>query len=184
MKKSFVFSGSGGQGIMSAGITLAQAAIDINKHATYLPEYGPEQRGGSAKCTVVISDEPIISPLPKKCDNLIVMNEQAFAKYEEDLVDGGLLLANSCRISNANEHENAIIISEPVDDLALEVGNAKAANIILIGILIGATAVVTRDALVQSLEQKFKEKKPEILEMNLKALDLGIKIGENAIKGV
>ena len=181
MKKSFVFSGSGGQGIMSAGITLAQAAIDIGKHATYLPEYGPEQRGGSAKCTVVISDDPIVSPLPKKCDNLIVMNEQAYAKYEEDLVEGGLLLANSCRITNADDHENAIIISEPVDDLALEVGNSKAANIILIGILIGATEIVTREALVLSLEEKFKAKKPGILEMNLRALDLGIEIGKKAV---
>ena len=181
MKKSFVFSGSGGQGIMSAGITLAQAAIDIGKHATYLPEYGPEQRGGSAKCTVVISDEPIVSPLPKKCDNLIVMNEQAYAKYEEDLVEGGLLLANSCRITNAGDHENAIIISEPVDDLAIEVGNSKAANIILIGILIGATEIVTREALVLSLEEKFKAKKPGILEMNLRALDLGIEIGKKAV---
>ena len=73
MKQSFVFSGSGGQGIMSAGIMLAQTAIDENKHATYLPEYGPEQRGGSAKCTVIISDGEIISPLIKKCDNLICM---------------------------------------------------------------------------------------------------------------
>ena len=180
MKKSFVFSGSGGQGIMSAGITLAQAAIDMGKHATYLPEYGPEQRGGSAKCTVVISDEPIISPLPKKCDNLIAMTEQAFAKFGEDLVEGGVLIANSCRINNADEQEDAIIISEPVDDLALEVGNAKAANIILIGILIGATEIVSREALVLSLEQKFKEKKPGILEMNLRALDLGIEIGKKA----
>ena len=149
MKKSFVFSGSGGQGIMSAGITLAQAAIDMGKHATYLPEYGPEQRGGSAKCTVVISDEPIISPLPKMCDNLVAMTEQAYAKFSDDLVDGGVLLANSCRIKNADEKENAVVISEPVDDLALEVGNSKAANIILIGVLIGATGIVRREGLVE-----------------------------------
>ena len=75
MKTSFVFSGSGGQGIMSAGITLAHTAIDMGKHATFLPEYGPEQRGGSAKCTVVVDDDPIVSPLPRVCDNLILLNE-------------------------------------------------------------------------------------------------------------
>ncbi len=178
MKLSFVFSGSGGQGIMSAGITLAQAAIDMGKHATYLPEYGPEQRGGSAKCTVVISDEPIISPLPKLCDNLIVMNEQAYAKYGEDVKEGGILLANACRIAEPEAPEGVTVISAAVDDLAIEVGNAKTANIILIGILIGATDVVSEDAFRLSLEEKFKEKKPEILEMNLRALAKGLEIGK------
>ena len=178
MKQSFVFSGSGGQGIMSAGITLAQAAIDMGKHATYLPEYGPEQRGGSAKCTVVISDEAIISPLPKCCDNLIVMNEQAFAKYVEDVKEGGILLANACRITDPEIEQEVTLISAPVDDLALEVGNAKTANIILIGILIGATGIVSEEAFKLSLEEKFKAKKPEILEMNLKALAKGLEIGK------
>ena len=178
MKQSFVFSGSGGQGIMSAGITLAQAAIDMGKHATYLPEYGPEQRGGSAKCTVVISDEPIISPLPKFCDNLIVMNELAFAKYGEDVKEGGILLSNACRIADPGEPANVTVISAPVDDLALEVGNPKTANIILIGILIGATDIVSEDAFRLSLEEKFKAKKPEILEMNLGALAKGLEIGK------
>ena len=178
MKLSFVFSGSGGQGIMSAGLTLAQAAIDMGKHATYLPEYGPEQRGGSAKCTVVISDEPIISPLPKFCDNLIVMNEQAYAKFGEDVKPGGILLANACRITETNAPEGVTVISAPVDDLALEVGNAKTANIILIGILIGATEVVSEEAFKESLEVKFKAKKPEILAMNLNALQKGIAIGK------
>ncbi len=177
MKLSFVFSGSGGQGIMSSGITLAQAAIDMGKHATYLPEYGPEQRGGSAKCTVVISDDVIVSPLPKYCDNLIVMNEQAFAKYGEDVKEGGILLSNACRISDPEAPEGVTVISAPVDDLAIEVGNAKTANIILIGILIGATGVVSEEAFRISLEEKFKEKKPEILEMNLRALAKGLEIG-------
>ena len=178
MKQSFVFSGSGGQGIMSAGITLAQAAIDMGKHATYLPEYGPEQRGGSAKCTVVISDENIVSPLPKFCDNLIVMNEQAYAKFGEDVKKGGILLANSCRITDIDVPDGVTVISAPVDDLALEVGNPKTANIILIGILIGATDIVTEDAFRLSLDEKFKDKKPGILEMNIDALNKGIEIGK------
>ena len=178
MKQSFVFSGSGGQGIMSAGITLAQAAIDIGKHATYLPEYGPEQRGGSAKCTVVISDEPIVSPLPKYCDNLIVMNEQAYAKFFEDLKPGGILLANSCRVTDTSDRDDVSVISTPVDDLALEVGNPKTANIILIGILIGATDIVSEQAVIESLSEKFKDKKPGVLEMNITALNKGLEIGK------
>lgn len=178
MKKSFVFSGSGGQGIMSAGITLAHTAIDMNKHATYLPEYGPEQRGGSAKCTVVISDDTIVSPLPRQCDNLIVMNEQAYAKFGDTVKKGGILLLNSSRIKEAVQRDDVTVIAAPVDDIALELGNDKAANIILLGVLIGATSIVSRETLVSSLEEKFRTKKPEILEMNIKALDRGIEIGK------
>ena len=178
MKTSFVFSGSGGQGIMSAGITLAHAAIDMGKYATYLPEYGPEQRGGSAKCTVVISNEPIISPLPKKCDNLIVLNEVAYRKFAEDVKEGGLVVANSGRIKDNLDRTDAKVIASPVEDIALSLGSEKCANIILLGILAGATGVVSRDILVESLEAKFASKKPGILEMNIKALDEGIRIGK------
>ena len=178
MKTSFVFSGSGGQGIMSAGITLAQTAMRMGKHATYLPEYGPQQRGGSAKCTVVISDEPIISPLPRRCDNLIAMNNLAFRRFEEDLKPGGILLTNASLVTDAVNRDDVTVIAAAVDDLALELGNAKAANIILLGILIGATDIVSKEAFAQSLEEKFKSKAPEVLALNLAALDKGIAIGQ------
>ena len=177
MKKSFVFSGSGGQGIMSAGITLAHTAIEMGKHSTYLPEYGPEQRGGSAKCTVVISDGEIVSPLPSKCDNLIVMNEQAYRKFGDTVKEGGIILVNSSRIKDI-ERDDATVIAAAVDDIALEVGTVKAANTVLLGVLIGATEIVDRGTLLASLEDKFKAKKPEILELNIKALDRGIEIGK------
>ena len=179
MKQSFVFSGSGGQGIMSAGIMLAHAAIDEAKHATYLPEYGPEQRGGSAKCTVIISDGEIISPLTKKCDNLICMNEQSYRKFAGDLKEGGLLVLNSSRIKNEELRADVKILSVPVDDIALELGNVRVANIVLLGALMGATDIVSKDVFVKSLEEKFKSKKPEILEMNMKALEKGIELGKN-----
>lgn len=178
MKKSFVFSGSGGQGIMSAGMMLAHAAIDMEKHATFLPEYGPEQRGGSAKCTVIISDGEIVSPLTKKCDNLVAMNEQAYNKFRDDIKEGGILVVNSSRITKPIEREDVKVIAVPVDDIALDVGNIKVANIVIIGALIGATDIVSKDIFVASLEEKFKEKKPEILEMNMKALEKGIAFGE------
>ena len=180
MKQSFVFSGSGGQGIMSAGIMLAHAAIDMGKHATFLPEYGPEQRGGSAKCTVIISDDEIVSPLTKKCNNFVAMNEQAYNKFCDDVKDGGIMVLNSSRITSEVAVEGKKIISVPVDDIALEVGNIKVANIVIIGALIGATGIVSKEVFVASLEAKFKEKKPEILEMNMKALEKGIAFGEQA----
>ena len=178
MKQSFVFSGSGGQGIMSAGIMLAHAAIDMGKHATFLPEYGPEQRGGSAKCTVIISDDEIVSPLTKKCDNLVALNEQAFSKFADTVKEGGRLIANSSLVTSDIASEGVRAIAVPVDDIALEVGSIKVANVVIIGVLIGATGVVSKEIFVQSLEKKFKEKKPEILEMNMKALEKGIAFGE------
>ena len=178
MKNSFVFSGSGGQGIMSAGIMLAHAAIDMGKHATFLPEYGPEQRGGSAKCTVNISDDEIVSPLTKKCDNLVALNEQAYNKFSDSVKQGGNLIVNSSLVTSEISTDNANVIAVPVDDIALEVGSIKVANVVIIGVIIGATLIVSKEIFVKSLEEKFKEKKPEILEMNMKALEKGIAFGE------
>jgi 2-oxoglutarate ferredoxin oxidoreductase subunit gamma len=157
MKQSFVFSGSGGQGIMSAGITLAQTAIDMEKHSTFLPEYGPEQRGGSAKCTVIISDSEIISPLPKKSDTLIAMNEQAYSKFIDDVKVGGTVIVNSSRVKEI-ERQDVKTISVPVDEVALELGNVKVANTVLIGVLIGAAGIISKEAIIASLSKKFKEK--------------------------
>lgn len=179
MKQSFVFSGSGGQGIMSAGITLAHTAIDMGKHSTFLPEYGPEQRGGSAKCTVIISDGDIVSPLPKKCDTLIAMNEQAYSKFVDDVKEGGTVVVNSSRVTDI-ERQDVKTISVPVDDVALELGNEKVANTVIIGALIGATGIVSKDAVIASLEEKFKEKSPKVMELNIVALEKGIELGKAA----
>lgn len=181
MKQSFVFSGSGGQGIMSAGITIAHTAIDMEKHSTFLPEYGPEQRGGSAKCTVIISDGEIVSPLPKKCDNLIAMNEQAYGKFIDDVKEGGTVVINSSRIKNI-DRQDVKNICVPVDDVALELGNMKVANTVIIGVLIGATGIVSKEAAIASLAEKFKEKSPQIMELNIAALEKGIALGEAAVK--
>lgn len=178
MKKSLVVSGSGGQGVMSAGIMIAQTAVSAGKYATFLPEYGPEQRGGSAKCTVIISDDAIISPLTKKCDNLVALNEQAYNKFADTVKQGGRLIANSSLVTSDVAAEGIKAIAVPVDDIALEVGSIKVANVVIIGVLIGATDIVSKEIFVQSLESKFRDKKPEILEMNMKALEKGIAFGQ------
>ena len=164
---------------MSAGITLAQTAIDMKKHATFLPEYGPEQRGGSAKCTVIISDEEIISPLTKKCDTLIAMNELAYAKFIGDVKQGSTVVVNSSRVKTV-ARDDVKIISVPVDDVALELGNVKVANTVLIGVLIGATGIVSKETIIDSLSKKFKEKSPKIMELNIAALERGIELGSKA----
>ncbi|MBQ9945803.1 MAG: 2-oxoacid:acceptor oxidoreductase family protein [Clostridia bacterium] len=181
MKKSLVISGSGGQGVMSAGIMIARTAVSAGKYATFLPEYGPEQRGGSAKCTVVVNDEEIISPLMAKCDTLITMNEQSFKKFGASLKAGGILIANTSRVLSEITREDITVVRVPADDLAVELGNIKCANIILIGALIGADAgIITEEAMLNSLEAKFASKKQEVLDLNKAALAKGIEYGKNA----
>jgi 2-oxoglutarate ferredoxin oxidoreductase subunit gamma len=106
------------------------------------------------------------------------MNEQAYRKFSGDLKAGGLLVINSSRIRNEEMRDDVRVISVPVDDIALELGNVRVANIVLLGALIGATDIVSSDIFVASLEEKFKSKKPEILEMNLQALEKGIAFGQ------
>lgn len=182
MKKSLIFSGAGGQGVVSAGVMTAKAAVDAGKYATFLPEYGPEQRGGSAKCTVVIDDSSIISPLAKNCDILITMNEQSFSKFSPQLKAGGVLLLNSNRVTSEIKREDITAISIPVDDIATEIGSAKVSNIVIIGALIGATEIVSEEEFLESLRKKFASKAPIVMELNEKALKKGIEIGKAAIK--
>ncbi len=181
MKKSLVISGSGGQGVMSAGIMIAQTAVGAGKYATFLPEYGPEQRGGSAKCTVVVNDEEIISPLMAKCDTLITMNEQSYKKFGASLKAGGILIANTSRVLSEITRDDITAVKVPADDIAVELGSIKCANIILIGALIGADAgIITEEAMLASLEAKFGSKKKEVLELNKTALAKGIEFGKLA----
>lgn len=179
MKKSLIFSGAGGQGVVSAGVMTAKAAVDAGKYATFLPEYGPEQRGGSAKCTVVIDDDAIVSPLAKKCDILVTMNEQSFKKFAPQLKEGGVLLLNSNRVTSAVTREDVRVIAIPVDDIANEVGNPKAGNIVIIGALIGATGIVSEEEFLESLKKKFASKAPQIMEMNAVALKKGVELGKS-----
>lgn len=181
MKKSLVISGSGGQGVMSAGIMIAQTAVAAGKQATFLPEYGPEQRGGSAKCTVVVNETEIISPLTGKADTLILMNEQAYKKFNGLVNDGGIIVANTSRITSEINKPGIKIVGVPADDIAVELGNVKCANIVLIGALIGSDAgIITEEAMLDSLHKKFASKKPEILALNETALKRGIEYGKNA----
>lgn len=177
MKKTIVASGSGGQGVMSIGIMLAQTAVSCNKYATYLPEYGPEQRGGSAKCTVVVDDAEIISPLAKKSDVFIAMNEQAYKKFINNLKPGGFLVYNSSRVTSEITRTDIVAVPVPADDICVEIGSTKAANIVMIGALIGVSNIVSKEDFAAHLEKKFAGKKPEIMEINRVALEKGIAAG-------
>ena len=177
MKFTLIISGAGGQGVMSVGSSLAGSAVEGGKHATFMPLYGPEQRGGSAKCTVIISDDEVVSPLPKQSDGLIVMNESSFKKFTPELKSGGLLVRNTNRTTSALKRTDIQVLDVPCDDLAAELGSLKIANIILIGAMLGFSGMMDPEIFMKSLEHKFAAKGDKIVELNRKALYKGYELG-------
>ena len=151
MKNAIIFTGSGGQGVMSMGIMLAQSAVESGRHAAYMPSYGPEQRGGSAKCTVIIDKDEIVSPMAGSGGVLVAMNNGAYKKRKDIRA-----------------------IGIPADALALEVGSPKVANVIVIGALIALTGLVSPEEFQLSLDRKFAKKSDAVRAMNAEALKRGI----------
>lgn len=180
MKYTLIISGSGGQGVMSVGMMLGESAVEGGLHATFMPLYGPEQRGGSAKCTVIISKDDIMSPLPKQSDGLIAMNEASFKKFNKELKPGGVMVINSNRVTSKSKRNDITLISVPADDLAEEIGNRRISNIILVGALLGYSEMMDPKLLMDSLEKKFGDKGEKVVEMNRKALYKGVELGRNA----
>ncbi len=182
MKFTLIISGAGGQGGMSVGSSLAASAVEGGKHATFMPLYGPEQRGGSAKCTVIISDEEILSPLPRQADGLIAMNEASFKKFTPEVKAGGVLVRNINRTTSVLKRTDVDVVDVPCDDLAVELGSPQTAGIILIGAMIGFSDMMDPAIFMASLEHKFAAKGEAIVELNRKALEKGLEIGREAKK--
>ncbi len=167
-----MFAGFGGQGIMTAGQLLAYAGIAEGRQVAWIPSYGPEMRGGTAYCTVVISDKRIGSPIVVNPTSICVFNRPSFDKFEPRVKPGGLLLVNSSLINVSSEREDITQILIPANDMAIRNGNVKAANIAVLGAFIGASQVVSYDAVLTALKEKLA-KKESVLDINLKVLEEG-----------
>lgn len=176
MKNAIIFVGSGGQGIMSMGTMLAQAAVESGKHAAYLPSYGPEQRGGSAKCTVIIDDCEIVSPMAKTGSVLVAMSRLAYDKFIGELEPGGLLIYDNTMITCEIERKDIRLIPVPADDLANEVGSPRVANVLVDGVLIGMNGYVTPEEFQKSLNLKFARKSQAVRDLNAKAFNKGLEL--------
>lgn len=182
MKFALLIAGSGGQGGMSMGMSLAASAVEGGRHATFMPLYGPEQRGGSAKCTVILSDEPVISPLPKQSDGFIAMNEASFKKFIGELKAGGVVVRNSNRTTSPLRRDDVKCVDVAADDLAHELGSDKVSGIILLGVMLGYSGMMDPEIFLKSLEHKFESKGEAVVEMNRRALDTGLELGRAAAK--
>jgi 2-oxoglutarate ferredoxin oxidoreductase subunit gamma len=178
-----IISGSGGQGVLSMGSTLATAAMLEGKQVTYLPSYGVEVRGGTANCTVVVSDEEIASPVASEPEFVVAMNQPSFARFQSILQAGGLLCANSSIVNTKSARSDVDILAIPTSELAEKLGTIKVANMIMLGALIKASDMISYDAMVENLTEILGEGKAKLLKLNREALRLGYDYAKDQAHG-
>lgn len=166
-------SGFGGQGVVSAGILLAYAGMLENKNVSFFPSYGAEMRGGTANCSVVISDEMVASPVVTNPDVAVVFNEPSFAKFEPLVKKGGILIVNSSLIKSKSNRTDIKVYEVPLNQIADEIGNSKVINMVALGALSKVTGAISLDSFKEAFPKVYKKLKGEIIELNKKALDRG-----------
>ncbi|MDO4565156.1 MAG: 2-oxoacid:acceptor oxidoreductase family protein [Clostridia bacterium] len=173
MTHEIIISGFGGQGVMAIGKTLAEAGMKEGMDVSWLPSYGPEMRGGTANCSVVLSRDPIITPLVQYPTELIAMNKPSLIKFEPAVVKGGLILVNSSIVEIKAERTDVRAAYVPCIDIADELGNLKVANMVMLGAYIEATKVVAFDTIHEMLAHIFTGPKAALVELNIEALKRG-----------
>ncbi len=176
MQTEIVISGFGGQGALFAGQVLAYAAMDEGLHVTWIPSYGPEMRGGTAHCTVIISDEEIGAPLVRYPAATIVMNLPSFDKYQSIVASGGLLVVNTSLIARHATRTDIHVVEVPANTIAEELGSAKLANIVLLGALLAGTHVLSVEAVEAALTNHIPQRHRSMLDSNRAALRRGAAI--------
>lgn len=176
MEQRMKIAGTGGQGVMVTGKILGYAASDHDKFASFLPQYGTQMRGGTASCTLIVSDEEIGSPIVSIADIMMMFQQSALDAYLDQLRPGGLLFINSntCKTPERGDIE---VIALPVDDLAKELGAKQTANIIMLGAYVAKTGMFSVEEIIKTLEHVF-ESKPQVWEINEKAILKGASLAE------
>ncbi|MCD7773745.1 MAG: 2-oxoacid:acceptor oxidoreductase family protein [Ruminococcus sp.] len=174
MLNEIVLAGFGGQGILFAGKILAYAGLMDEKEISWLPSYGPEMRGGTANCSVCISDDPIGSPLVVDPDMLIAMNEPSFDKFINNVKAGGIVIVDSSMINKKSDREDIRAFYVPASELADKNGMTGMANIILLGKFIKETGIVSVDTLRAAFEKAIPPKKKNLVDVNMNAVKLGM----------
>ena len=174
MERATILSGFGGQGILFAGQVLANAGLIEGRHVTWLPSYGPEMRGGTASCTVIVSDREIGSPIVDRADLVVALNPPSLAKFEHLLVPGGLLVLNDSLIEASPGRTDIEVVRIPCSALAREVGDERVISIVALGGALGRRPIVSVEAVRQALTEKGS---PAVVAANLRALALGLERG-------
>ena len=181
MQKEIIVAGFGGQGVLFAGQILAYAAMDVGKEVTWIPSYGPEMRGGTANCTVVIADEEIGSPLVKNPPLAVALNLPSFDKCEETLAQGGTLVVNQSMVDRGPKREDINIIFVPCNEIAEEIGNKKLLNMVAVGALLTALPEITLKDVEKALEAHLPSRHKHLLPSNYEALRRGFEAAQSVI---
>jgi len=170
---SIIVSGFGGQGTLFAGQVLAYAAMDNGHEVTWIPSYGPEMRGGTAHCTVIISEEPIGSPLVRKPDMVLAMNLPSVDKYEALVKEGGVMVANSSLVNRDITREEIQSLLIPANAMAEEIGMSRLGNMIMVGAMLAMHSILPLDSVKKALGEHIPERHQKTLPMNYEAMDKG-----------
>jgi 2-oxoglutarate ferredoxin oxidoreductase subunit gamma len=180
MQTEIIISGFGGQGVLFAGQLMAYTALDSNMHVTWIPSYGPEMRGGTAHCTVIVSDDEIGSPLVRDPQAAIVMNLPSLDRYEPLVKPGGVLVVNASLVDREPARSDITSVSIHATEEAEALGDRRMANLVLLGGLLALQPVLSIEAVGQSLGRHIPEHHRDLLESNLKALARGADLAAQA----
>lgn len=176
MQTEVVFAGFGGQGVLFAGQLLAYAALDAGKEVTWIPSYGPEMRGGTANCTVIVADEEIGSPLVRHPKGAVLMNLPSLDKYESAVAPGGVLIANASLINREIQRTDLEAVLLPANEIAEELGNRRMINVVMLGALLARLPVLPLEAVEEALRNHLPERHRKLLPLNLQALHRGAEV--------
>ena len=168
-----ILAGFGGQGILFLGKVLAQVGMMSGKHVSWIPSYGPEMRGGTANCTVVISENPIASPLVTVPDTVIAMNRPSVAKFSQRIKGGGMLLYNVSLIERQEFRDDIRLVEIPASEIADELGNPRVANLVMAGAYAKLSKVIDFESMMKALPSLVPASKKEMYEINRLALEKG-----------
>ena len=180
MLKQFIFAGFGGQGMLLIGKFLAMACMLDGKHVSWLPSYGPEMRGGTANCSVNVSDEEVASPIVDEADVVVAMNLPSLDKFENSVRAGGVLVINSSIIERKSTRDDITVVYCDALRIAEAVGNPKGANVAILGAMLEKVDIVSVDKMTEAIRIELGERKARFLEGNKKALIAGMEAARNA----
>ena len=178
MKEEIIIAGFGGQGVLSMGKILAYSGLMEDKEITWMPAYGPEQRGGTANVTVIISDEKISSPILNKYDIAIVLNQQSLDKFESKVKPGGILLYDNYGIHRAPERTDIRVYNVNAMEASFEMKNSKAYNMSILGALLKVCPMVTLESVLAGLKKSLPERHHKLIPMNEEAIKKGMTLIE------
>ena len=178
MKEEIIIAGFGGQGVLSMGKILAYSGLMEDKEITWMPAYGPEQRGGTANVTVIISDEKISSPILNKYDIAIVLNQQSLDKFESKVKPGGILLYDNYGIHRGPERTDIRVYNVNAMEASFEMKNSKAYNMIILGALLKVCPMVTLESVLAGLKKSLPERHHKLIPMNEEAIKKGMTLIE------